>query len=238
MSVLAELDRINAAAERGNYDEDIDFILSNNLARYSMEKAKKKAYTYVDQHGYISGETGKSFAEILSRNDNIPEASDEQVDAVERYLRDSLQSENNDYIRNALATWTKEYYERRDAGLITSAVASYKKARDQEAARQARINADGNQFAGQIGDKIRVVIETVSVAFYNSTFGYPIYRIIGRDGKIYSWGCTKDIELVPGDVLEGTIKNLRELRNGDRCTELTRCKVIDHELEYMGFFRN
>ena len=87
-----------------------------------MATARKKAYTYVVNHGYVPQQTGPDFVAALKNNENIPEASDEEVNAVTRWLQNARPS---DWQRNALAAWTKPYFEPRDAGLITSAVSIY-----------------------------------------------------------------------------------------------------------------
>ena len=133
LAVLAEFDRLNNLTQRGQLDDDLNVLINRSGVLYRMDTAKKQAYNYVVANGYVSGQTGKAFADELLRNsDNMSKASDEQVQAVEDWLRTL---HGNDWARNALAAWTKDSFERRDAGLITSAVAIYLRHQQEEQAR-------------------------------------------------------------------------------------------------------
>ena len=248
-SVMAELERLNADVRDDNLD--YDYIRQNysQYLGYPMEKARKQAYAYVQEHGYVTGRTGQQFASELSDNPRLPEATDEQVAEVTAWLESS---EINDYIRNALAAWTKSQYQPRDAGLITSAVSSFLKAREREAQRQAReaeraaqIASRENTFAGEVGDSVTFKIREVRVAYWRgggprysryASSEYPVYRILGEDNRIYIWGCSTGVELRVGDTLRGTVKNHIERPNGEMQTEVTRCKVVTAAPSYRGFF--
>ena len=74
-----------------------------------------------------------------------------------------------------------------------------------------------------------MVLFTRTAGSYYHSFEYPVYKLVGEDGKVYIWGCSSDIDLNKGDILSGTIKKLNERPSGEKQTELTRCKVIGHK---------
>lgn len=54
---------------------------------------------------------------------------------------------------------------------------------------------------------------------------YPVYKLIGTDGKIYIWSCASQQTLETGNTITGTIKKLIERPDGEKQTEVTRCRV-------------
>ena len=246
-SVMHEIARLSNDVE--NDALDADYIRQNHAAYlgYPMEKARKQAYRYVQAHGYTAGRTGQDFAIALSNDHGLPQASDEEVQQVTNWLENS---EPNDYLRNALAAWTKGQYKSRDAGLITSAVSSYFKWQEREAARIARENERAaelasreNTFAGEVGDTITFTIREYRVAYWRtggprfSASEYPVYRILGTDNRIYIWGCSSNVDINVGDTLQGKVKKQITRPNGEIQTEVTRCKIVRvGPNNYRGFF--
>ena len=251
-SVMHEIELLSHQVE--NDELDAQYIRQNHAAYigYPMEKARKQAYKYVQAHGYTAGRTGQDFAIALSNDHGLPEATDSQIEEVTHWLETI---EENDYIRNAKAAWTKGQYKTRDAGLITSAVSSFFKWQEREAARIAReqeraaqLASRENTFAGNIGDTVEFTIREVRVAYYRTSgpiyyggYGsrseYPVYRILGTDNRIYMWSCSSGIELNVGDTLKGKVKRQITRDNGEMQTEVTRCKVVAQAPTYRGFFR-
>lgn len=247
-SVMAEIDRLHSELETGNFDaEGLRRDYADYLG-YSMVKAKKQAYKYVQSNGYIPGRTGKEFAVALANNEHIAQASDEEIQQVSDWLENS---EPNDYIQNALAAWNKGQYQPRDAGLITSAVNSYFKWQEREAARIAReqeraatIASQENTFAGNVGDSVTFTVRDCRVAYWRTggpsfnAHSYPVYRILGTDNRVYIWGCSSGIDINVGDTLQGKIKKQITRPDGELQTEVTRCKVTNVGPNgYRGFFR-
>ena len=227
-SVMHELARIDAEADRGEFS-DIDRYGRDQFARYSMEVARKQAYKYVEQHGYTAGETGREFSAALKNDPDMMQATDREIAEVTNYLNNARTS---DYIRNVTAVWNKPTYSWRDAGYITSAVASYFKERDRQAelARQHERNMQ-SEYAGNVGDKISFTVAEARVIYWRTggprfnASEYPVFRLVGDDGKVYIWGSTTTSQIYPDDRITGTIKKLIERPNGEKQTEITRCKV-------------
>lgn len=246
-SVMHEIERLSNQVQ--NDELDAEYIRQNHAAYigYPMEKARKQAYKYVQANGYTAGHTGQEFAIALGNDHGLPQASDQEIQAVTDWLENS---EPNDYLRNALAAWTKSQYKTRDAGLITSAVSSYFKWQEREAARLAReaernaqLASRENTFAGEVGDNVQFTIREVRVAYWRSggprfsASEYPVYRILGTDNRVYIWGCSSGVELNIGDKLQGKVKNQITRPNGELQTEVTRCKIITPgPNSYRGFF--
>ena len=241
-SVMHELARIDAEADRGEFS-DIDNYGRDQFARYSMEIARKQAYDYVKEHGYTAGVTGRQFSAALRDNPDMSQATDAEIAEVTNYLSTARTS---DYIRNVTAVWNKPTYSWRDAGYITSAVASYFKERDRQAelARQQERNAQ-SEYAGNVGDKVSLTVAESRVIYWRTggprfnASEYPVFRIVGDDGKVYIWGATTSPQIYPDDRITGTIKKRIERPNGEKQTELTRCKVeTTRNRPFSGIFRN
>ena len=246
-SVMHEIERLNNQVE--NDELDAAYIRQNHAAYigYPMEKARKQAYRYVQSNGYIPGRTGQDFAIALSDNHGLPQASDAEIQAVTDWLENS---EPNDYLRNALAAWSKGQYKSRDAGLITSAVSSYFKWQEREAARIAReaeiqaANASReNSFAGDVGDEVTFTIREFRVIYWRTggprfnAGEYPVYRILGTDNRVYIWGSSSGTEINVGDTLKGKVKKQITRPDGELQTEVTRCKIVSvGPNNYRGFF--
>ena len=246
-SVMHEIARLSNDVE--NDELDAEYIRQNHTAYlgYPMDKARKQAYRYVQTYGYIAGRTGQEFAAELSNDHSLPQASDQEVQQVTDWLQNS---EPNDYLRNALAAWTKGQYKSKDAGLITSAVSSYFKWQEREAARLAReaereaqLAARDNTFAGEVGDTVSFTIREFRVAYWRTggprfnASEYPVYRILGTDNRVYIWGCSSNIDINVGDTLQGKVKKQITRPNGEIQTEVTRCKITRvGPNNYRGFF--
>lgn len=239
VSLNAELDKLSSSANEGEFEIDMNDRTYSNHIHYPMETARLQALKYVQEHGYKPRETGIEFADALASNSDLPKGSVDLANEIEMWLE---APPLNDWKRNAHAAWVKKYYEPRDAGLITSAANSYIKQQQLNIRNQNSSNLS-NEYAGEVGQSVEFVIADIKVAyertggsFYNY-YSYPVYRMIGKDGKIYLWGSSNpEVEPQKGDKLKGTIKRLIERPNGEKQTELTRCKIIGKESIYRGFF--
>lgn len=246
-SVMQEINRLNNEVE--NDELDLQYLRANHAAYlgYPMKKARKQAYIYVERNGYIPGVTGQEFAIALSNDHGLPQATDAQVAEVTAWLQDAP---NSDWKSNAQAAWNKEQYKSRDAGLITSAVNSFFRARDRERARQeaeraraAEIAARPEGFAGDVGASIEFTVASARVIYWRSggprfnASEYPVYRIVGTDGRIYIWGNSTGTPVEDGDKFKGTVKRQITRPDGELQTEMTRCRKIGTATpRYRGFF--
>lgn len=138
------------------------------------------------------------------------------------------------YISNLKVALSRECCEKRDIGIICSAVASYNREVEKQA-RKAREQkqAKKSQWVGNEGDRIEVRNMTIRLLTgWDTDYGYTyLYKFVDEQGNTYTWKTGK--WLGEGDEirddqrisLKGTIKKHSEY-NGELQTELTRCKVI------------
>lgn len=241
LDVIHYINNINNAVREDDFES---FPGIKNSARYRMDYVRKKAYPYVQQNGYTSGVTGEAFVQELIKDRIKREASDTQINEITAWL----DTANNDYLRNARAIWNKDYFENRDAALLTSAIYSFFKNLQRDnaraAERQNNLNNPDNTYAGEVGDKVTFTVAAEPITIYTRNSGvrfnyddsYPVYKIIGTDGRSYIWGNSSFKEIRVGDILTGTIKKLSERPNGEKQTEVTRCKVVGHQPPRTGFF--
>lgn len=242
-SVIAEIARINAEAERGDFSDIERYGGVGQNGRYRMEIARKQAYRYVRDNGYTPGETGKAFSAALRNNPDLAMATEAEVNEVTEWLNNTRES---DYIRNVRAVWNKDEYSFRDAGYITSAVQSFFSDRDrqQQLAAQQERNA-ATEYAGNVGDTVTFKVTEARVIYWRSggpSFNaseYPVFRIVGDDSRVYIWGTTTISTIQAGSTITGKIKKLIERPNGEKQTELTRGKVeAPHIRPFARFFSN
>lgn len=138
------------------------------------------------------------------------------------------------YISNLKATMARSYCERRDVGIICSAVASYNREMEKQA-RKAREQkaASKSQWIGNEGDRIE--LHNLSIRLltgWDTQFGYTyLYKFIDENGNVYTWKTSKWLgegDEVKGSQrisLKGTIKKHSEF-NHELQTELTRCTIL------------
>lgn len=138
------------------------------------------------------------------------------------------------YISNLKATMARPYCERRDIGIICSAVASYNREMEYQARKAVqRKQASSSQWVGNEGDRIelhnlQVRLLTSWETMYGVTY---LYKFIDEQGNTLTWktgkwlGVTDEITPDLRISLKGTIKKHSEF-NHELQTELTRCSVI------------
>lgn len=138
------------------------------------------------------------------------------------------------YISNLKATMARSYCERRDIGIICSAVASYNHEMEYQARKAVqRKQASSSQWVGNEGDRIelhnlQVRLLTSWETMYGVTY---LYKFIDEQGNTLTWktgkwlGVTDEITPDLRISLKGTIKKHSEF-NHELQTELTRCTVI------------
>ena len=138
------------------------------------------------------------------------------------------------YISNLKATMARPYCERRDIGIICSAVASYNREMEYQARKAVqRKQASSSQWVGNEGDRIelhnlQVRLLTSWETMYGITY---LYKFIDEQGNTLTWktgkwlGVTDEITPDLRISLKGTIKKHSEF-NHELQTELTRCTLI------------
>lgn len=229
VSVMNEVEKLNNDVNHGIFN--LEKVPVDSYVE-PMDVVKRKAYLYVKDNGYQSSVTGLAFSMAVFRGADLPEATDEEVAQVTNYLENA---ENSAYISNAWAAWSKRSFEARDGGLITSAIYSYFKNEQrlvqQRTKEQALQNNIKQTSLGTVGDKVIFTIKDFRVLYLkniNSYYSpaYPVYKIIGMDGKVFIWSCSTGFELEEGLKLEGTIKKIADYK-GEMQTTVIDCKVVE-----------
>ena len=160
--------------------------------------------------------------------------SDEAKEMVEKAIAwlDS-QEARNDYLHNLKVATSLDHVDGGKFGLLVSLFPTADRELEKEAQRKAEAAKGAkSEYVGKIGDRIDVEVESVKCitsweSCYNgySTTTTYIWKIVGKDGNIYTWKTSKYIsEDVPPTKIKGTVKEHKEFR-GTKQTELTRCKI-------------
>lgn len=138
------------------------------------------------------------------------------------------------YISNLKATMARSYCERRDIGIICSAVASYNREMEYQARKAVqRKQASNSQWIGNEGDRIELHnLQVRLLTSWDTMYGMTyLYKFIDEQGNTLTWktgkwlGVTDEITPDLRINLKGTIKKHSEF-NHELQTELTRCTVI------------
>lgn len=138
------------------------------------------------------------------------------------------------YISNLKATMARSYCERRDIGIICSAVASYNREMEYQARKAVqRKQASNSQWVGNEGDRIELHnLQVRLLTSWDTMYGMTyLYKFIDEQGNTLTWktgkwlGATDEITPDLRISLKGTIKKHSEF-NHELQTELTRCTVI------------
>ena len=138
------------------------------------------------------------------------------------------------YISNLKATMARSYCERRDIGIICSAVASYNREMEYQARKAVQIKqASNSQWVGNEGDRIELHnLQVRLLTSWDTMYGVTyLYKFIDEQGNTLTWktgkwlGVTDEITPDLRISLKGTIKKHSEF-NHELQTELTRCTVI------------
>ena len=138
------------------------------------------------------------------------------------------------YISNLKATLSRSYCERRDVGIICSAVASYNREMEyQDRKAREKKQATKSQWIGNEGDRIELHnLQVRLLTSWDTMYGMTyLYKFIDEKGNTLTWKTGKWLG-VTGEItpdlrisLKGTIKKHSEF-NHELQTELTRCSVI------------
>ena len=238
--------------------------LDNNLIkRVILKYVKEHGYLRGD-YGY-SNPNGTSYrgsptvAAITSILDNNAEdlqqvaCTPEDLEKMNNWVNNITPEQTQhyeDYFRNGIETWNKEHLDKSNLPLVCSFCNTYfnsekrlqqQREREQrEREHQLEVQSPSNVHAGQVGDVVQFVIAEAHVTrwinpgYYNSR-EYPVWQIKDTQGKLYSWGDTKnEIELEQGMMIEAKIKELQNWK-GLNVTKIWRLKVIK-DISSIGFF--
>ena len=229
VDVFSEIAKMSENAQNGDFDVDFHDPRHTETVVLEQNKIRKQLLQYVKDNGYLPAKTVREFKEKLFNNEHLPKATDEDVQEITDAAGRLGQS---DWSRNAVAAWNKQYIEIRDLALLASLCHICLENIAKETAARALRAEPSNTFAGEIGDEVEFTVTSSMIAYYRTpnvynASSYPVYRMTDEDGKVYMWGCTNDqIVVEAGSRIKGRIKSTFERKNGEKVTELTRCKVF------------
>lgn len=237
-SLLADLVTRLAKLSHDIDTKSLDFSrldLSKLSLLTSMKAIKKKAYVYVKENGYVSGETPQKFLQALNSGRIDGEASSEELREVDEWMFNHRRDSN--YMIRAYEAWHEYHFNDKLAALITSALGSFfrdqRRRNEREQVRQNNLNDPANTYAGNVGDRVTFTIAEDPVYLYSTqgrNFDGSVYKLVDEQGHVYTWIIySDDVEFNKGDTITGTIKGLRERSNGERQTEIYRCTVTRNQ---------
>lgn len=174
------------------------------------------------------------YSDRISRDGFDPEhkGNAEKTKAIMTWV-ESL-PEQFGYISNLKAAMARSYCERRDIGIICSAVASYNREMEYQARKAVqRKQASNSQWVGNEGDHIELHnLQVRLLTSWDTMYGVTyLYKFIDEQGNNLTWKTSKwlgETDEITPDLrisLKGTIKAHSEYQ-GLKQTELTRCKRI------------
>ena len=162
---------------------------------------------------------------------------DPESDEAKKMVLDALgwisgQEATNDYMHNLKVITSLDYVPDGKFGILISLFPTWNRELEREAQRRAEAEAGkASEFVGKVGDRITVDVEKIKcVTSWESCYnGYTttttyIWKIVGKDGNIYTWKTSNWMnEDNPPVSINGTVKEHKVYREVKQ-TELTRCK--------------
>lgn len=142
---------------------------------------------------------------------------------------DENRVQKSDYLSNLSIACTLDAIQRRQAGIVASAMSAYlRDLADVEKRAQERADRPESQFVGEVGARLRNLTLTVTfVKYLESQFGTTtLVALTDQQGNAFKWFGSGYHDLKPGEAvtLTGTVKG-HEMYQGERQTVLTRCKL-------------
>lgn len=138
------------------------------------------------------------------------------------------QREYSNYIHNLKTACSLKYVTYKNAGLLASLFPAYERDLAMVEKRAAMSpNEVESVHVGNVGEQIKINVQSVRcMTSWEGMYGTThLYKIVGKDGNIYTWKTTKYVDSTFTDMsIKGTVKNHAEYR-GIKQTELTRCYV-------------
>lgn len=208
-------------------------LLATNVKEYIIN--------YIDVHGYQKQKTAQQVRQALLVNGAEFNVSTDLGIMLEQELEmcddwvNNLRGES-DWCQHAREVWNKDDVTVLPRGLddipILCSVISIAKENQKT---NAALNDVNNRWAGEVGDKITFTISedefrgTHEVGSYHWAQTAYSHYFKGTNGIWYSALTYEGTELVPGDEISGTIKDLEvDRQTGRRITRLTRIRKTGH----------
>ena len=245
--LLSEIDHfVEYESPIGGWGGVTEYLEVREFLKVAAETIKKFGYVKVDAesgiptklratsfydvlHGRLCGKFAEPWERDMDRVCFNPDAQAELVDKALEWIRGK--ESNSDYIHNMKLICSEEDAAYNKAGFLASLILSYERemgyleelARRREAEAKA---AGASEWVGKEKDRVTVEIESANVVTsWENQFGVVrIYKIVGKDGNIFTWKTSGYIG-EKAKKLVGTIKAHNEYR-GVKQTELTRCRVV------------
>jgi len=255
MSLEAELEKMSIDHEEvtlGGYNTFGAF------RGFEADRVKKLAYEDIKARGYrketqeVNGKmvnSSKDYIVDVYSTKKDPLVTDEEIAAVDAWV-DGLDTQYNEYFRNASLAYKEKYYEYRDLALVISLISCYfrdvaKKAEQEARAKlraQAAKDSQDAGYLGEVGDKVEFEVVSDSILFRNAPYAYGgsytyVHRMIDTNGHVILWstgekavnydetGSYKGAEFDAGTKIKATVKAHKDFR-GELQTVVTRGKVL------------
>ena len=151
------------------------------------------------------------------------------VNDLKTYILNQDCADNN-YIHNLQVIMKSEYISHNEWNLLVSSIRCYDRyleaVKETEIRERNREQELKSRYVGEIKDKIDVDIEKCNlVTSWDNQFGWSgMYKFLSKDGDVFIWITSKDIDTDNVARLHGTVKDHSEY-NGIKQTVLTRCKI-------------
>lgn len=227
---------------------------TEEILRYAAETIRKFGYVkstgdstaqstrsrLCDIYAYIHGDTKywekdyiREVADMIEKSGFNPDSEEAKQMATASRAWIAEQPESNDYMHNLKVAAALDYVDGGKFGLLVSLFPAWNRELEREAARKAEAaKGAASDFVGNVGDRLTVDVESVKIVTswessfdgYHTTTTY-VYKIVGKDGNIYTWKTSKIMnEDFPPKSIKGTVKEHKTFRDVKQ-TELTRCKI-------------
>lgn len=219
------------------YSAETIRIFGYSKSENGADSTRARMRTYFEcQHGGLLNKDYDEEIRRLLRNVGFNADSDE----AKKMVADALawletQEESNDYMHNLKVACSLDWTSYDKFGLLVSLFPTFNRELEREAKRKEEAEqGKASEYVGNVGDKVNVDVESVKlITSWTNSFGFNeyytnttyVWKIIGKDGNIYTWKTQKWIDVdCPPRSIKGTVKEHKEFREVKQ-TELTRCKI-------------
>lgn len=208
--------------------------------REAFNRTEKTTKELVDCLMHENQLTSKSREELRALLDSHGFNKENSIETTENALKWilSVDTTNNDYLRNLSILARCGYSETRDFGLLSSFPVAYSKALEKQEKEVAR-NAEKQQeqktssFVGEVGKRVNFAVASIKLlTSFENVFGYNrvvttyIYKLTDNNNNVFIWKTQNALDMNADNalVITGTIKE-HETREGVKQNIITRCKV-------------
>lgn len=168
--------------------------------------------------------------------DHNSSESNKAVDTVLEWIGN--QPDEGDYMHNLKVVTSLHYCKAHNFGLLVSVFPAYNRDLEEQDRRRREAEVGKlSQHVGEVGKHIEVEIEKVKCltsweSCYNgySTQTTFIWGMTDKNGNVFTWKTSNWLDTDSKYTIKGTVKEHKEYR-GVKQTELTRCRVTEHEEE-------